>query len=206
MRVDSNRGLLAASLVVGLALAACGQSASSAAPGGTGSAATPAGVSPSAPPASSDGSPSAEPTASQQASGGGGGGTGGVPALSDGDWTAGVAHADVSGDVSGTIDAPLLVGLATTSGTTTQLTYVATDGSGQIGVAINDGTVAVSVSTTGWVGGGGTTEGAQCSATFSKGDATSVAGTVTCTRAPVIDSTGAQNKFADITVTFEASR
>ena len=190
VRASPHRRSTAGLLVVVLVLAACGGSAATTAPDGSGSA-------PTAPP---DGQ-SAEPTA-PPASQGGNGGTGSVPTLTDGDWTAGTAHADVTGDVSATLDANLLVGLATTQGAATQLTYTTTDG--QISVAINGPDVSVSVSNGQWVGGGGTTT--MCTSTFTKGDATNVAGTVTCNGSPIIDASGVAGKSANLVVTFEASR
>lgn len=197
-------------LAIGLMLAACGGGSTPTTGSGASSAAPPGGQSVEPAP-STDGqsaepvspSASAEPPPSQ-----GGGGTGSVPVLTSGDWTSGTARADVSGDVSGTIDANLLVGLATTDGDATQLTYISTDSQSTIAVAINGSIVSISVTNgaAGWTGGGGTTEGAQCSATFTKGDATSVAGTVTCDGAPVIDASGAINKTARMVVTFEAKR
>jgi hypothetical protein len=188
MRAYPNRGLIGVVLSSAIALAACGGSAATNPPDGGAGSATPAANSTDA----------ATTPASQ------GGGTGNVPALTAGDWTAGKAHAEVSGDVSGTFDAPLLVGLATTDGPATQLTYVDAATNTQIAVAINGSDVSISVGNGEWVGGAGTS-GSPCTVQFTKGDASNVAGTVSCPDAVVIDSTGT-GRSADMTVTFEATR
>jgi hypothetical protein len=205
---------VAAVLVLGLAVSACGGSSASAAPstgggGGTGSASspTPNASTPAQPtPAPTD---AAQPTdaASPVAGGNGGTGNGAIPSLSDGPWTAGKAHADVKGDVTDTVDAAITAGLALTTDQNTTLLYLAPDGTKQVAVALAGGTASTSVTTPQWVGGGGTTQGAECTVAFSKSEDKALAGTITCTHAPVLNvgSLGA-DQFADIVVTFDATR
>jgi hypothetical protein len=204
----------AAFLVLGLAVSACGGSTASAAPstgsgGGSSASAAPTAAAATATatassPAATDAAPSE--SASPATGGNGGTGNGSIPTLSDGQWTGGKAHAEVTGDVSGTFDAVINPALATSAGNNTSLTYFTPDSLKQVAVALAGGTAAVSVITPEWVGGGGTTEGAQCSVSFTKSEDKSLAGTVTCTNAPVIDATGAASKAANIVVTFDATR
>jgi hypothetical protein len=201
----------AAILVLGLAVSACGGSSASAAPssgsgGGSASSAAPVGSTSAQPTAAP--TDAAQPTAatSPVAGGNGGSGNGAIPALSDGQWTAGKAHADVTGDVSGSFDGSINPALATTADDNTSLIYFTPDATSQIAVALAGGTAAVSVITPAWVGGGGSTEGAQCTIAFTKAEDKALAGTVTCTRAPVLDPSGAASKSADMTVTFDATR
>jgi hypothetical protein len=205
----------AAILVIGLAVSACGGSTASTAPStapSTGSGG--GGTSSSSPNASASAQPTtaatdaAQATASASPATGGNGGTGNgsIPTLSDGQWSAGKAHAEVTGDVSGTFDGTISPPLSPTASNNTSLIYMSPDSLKQIAVALAGGTAAVSVITPEWVGGGGTTEGAQCSVSFTKAEDKSLAGTVTCTKAPVLGATGATNKFADIVVTFDATR
>jgi hypothetical protein len=205
----------AAVLVIGLVVTACGGSSASAAPAsgsgsGTGSGSSPApnASSPAVPtPASTDAAQSTEPTASPAAGGNGGTGNGAIPTLSDGQWTAGKAHADVKGDVTDTVDGAIMAGLAITTDQNTTLIYLAPDGTKQVAVGLAGGTASTSVTTPQWVGGGGTTVGAQCSVAFSKTDDKALSGTITCSHAPVLNvgSIGAE-QYADIVVTFDATR
>ena len=148
----------AAILVLGLAVAACGGSSASAtrasgdgSGGGTASS--------SAPNASTPAEPTAEPTdaaqptdaAASPATGGNGGtGNGAIPALSNGQWTAGKVHADVTGDVADTVDGVITSGLALTDQQNTTLTYFSSDATKQVAVALAGGTAAVSVTTPQW--------------------------------------------------------
>ena len=163
----------AAILVIALAVSACGGSSASAAPSnGSGSASS------TAPNASTPSAPSAGPTdaaqptdaASPAAGGNGGTGNGAIPSLSDGQWTAGKAHADVTGDVSDNVDGTIMESLAITTDQNTTLMYFSADATKQIAVALAGGTASVSVTTPSWVGGGGTTAGAQCNVSFTKSD------------------------------------
>ena len=200
----------AAILVIALAVSACGGSSASAAPSnGSGSASS------TAPNASTPSAPSAGPTdaaqptdaASPAAGGNGGTGNGAIPSLSDGQWTAGKAHADVTGDVSDNVDGTIMESLAITTDQNTTLMYFSADATKQIAVALAGGTASVSVTTPSWVGGGGTTAGAECNVSFTKTDDKALAGTVTCTKAPVL-SVGSltADQFADMKVTFDATR
>ena len=204
----------AAILVIALAVSACGGSSASAAPSngsgnGSGSASS------TAPNASSPADPSAGPTdgaqptdaASPAAGGNGGTGNGAIPALSDGQWTAGKAHADVTGDVSDNVDGTIMESLAITTDQNTTLMYFSADATKQIAVALAGGTASVSVTTPSWVGGGGTTAGAECNVSFTKTDDKALAGTVTCTKAPVLTvGSLTADQFADMNVTFDATR
>ena len=200
----------AAILVIALAVSACGGSSASAAPSnGSESASS------TAPNASTPADPSAGPTdaaqpsdaASPAAGGDGGTGNGAIPSLSDGQWTAGKAHADVTGDVSDNVDGTIMESLAITTDQNTTLMYFSADATKQIAVALAGGTASVSVTTPSWVGGGGTTAGAECNVSFTKTDDKALAGTVTCTKAPVL-SVGSltADQFADMNVTFDATR
>jgi hypothetical protein len=205
----------AAFVVLGLVVAACGGSSASAAPsggsagsGGSGSSVAPNASTPAQPtPASTDAAQSTEPAQSPAAGGNGDNGNGSIPKLSDGPWTAGSAHADVHGDVTDAVDGAITAGLAITDDQNTTFIYLAPDGTKQIAVALAGGIVSTSVTTQQWVGGGGTTQGAECRVSFTKTEDKAVAGTVTCTKAPVLAMGNLQpDQFADITVTFDASR
>ena len=202
MTVVPGRRAAAILLVLCLAIVACGGST----PSGT-----PAGTSTATQGAATDAAPSDAPTDGGQATPPPDPGTGTqgdpVPALGDGNWTAGRATAEVTGDVTASLAGEILQGLATTSGGNTSLVYIDQTNGTQIAVAmIEGGTASVSLATTEWVGGGGTTTDAQCTADFTAGDANKVAGTIRCSRAPIIDTGGQADRFADMVVTFEATR
>jgi hypothetical protein len=190
-------------VVMSLVAVACGSSAQSAAPS----------VSSPSPVASASNSPqpSTQPTGASQSSqpsatAAGNGGTGAVPSLANGDWKSGKAHAVVSGDVTATVDGEIKPGLATTLNDNTSLIYFSADGVTQIAVAIAGGVAAVSVISPAFVAGAGTTIGAPCQANFTKADATSVEGTITCRGAPVLEQGAATAKKADIEASFNATR
>lgn len=174
-------------IAVGLILAACGSPAGSTEPG-----------------ASSGNEPSTAPAESQGDSGGGGGGDG--LTLPDGAWTGGHASTDIGGEVDSSFEGDLFTATSLSAGGQTFLQYLSTDGE-QIAVAIYPDSVAVSVVTTEFAGGGGSTEsGGQCVATFSRSDDNAVEGSVHCEDAPMVTMSGAANQLATIDVDFSATR
>jgi hypothetical protein len=180
--------ILIATVVVGLVLAACASPAASGEPG-----------------ASSGSAPSAAAEASQGGGGGGGGGGDSGLTLPDGAWTAGHANATVSGDLSGTIEADLFAATSITDGGNTFLQYISSDGA-QVAVAIYPNDVGVSVVSSDFSGGGGSTAGGQCEVSFSRSDDNAVEGTVHCEDAPMLSSTGTVNTLATLDVSFSATR
>lgn len=178
--------VLVATVVVGLVLAACASPAASGEPG-----------------ASSGSAPSAAADASQGGGGGGGGDSG--LTLPDGAWTAGRANATVSGGVSGTIEADLFAATSITDGGNTFLQYISSDGA-QVAVAIYPNDVGVSVVSSDFSGGGGSTAGGQCEVSFSRSDDNAVEGTVHCEDAPMLSSTGTVDTLATLDVSFSATR
>ncbi len=105
------------------------------------------------------------------------------------------------------MDGVITSGLALTDQQNTTLIYFSSDATKQVAVALAGGTAAVSVTTPQWVGGGGSTAGAECAIAFTKTDDKSVAGTITCSHAPVLKiGSLAADQFADIVVSFDASR
>jgi hypothetical protein len=180
--------LLVITSVVGLVLVACASPAASGEPG-----------------ASSGSAPSAAAEASQGGGGGGGGGGDSGLTLPDGAWTAGHANATVSGDLSGTIEADLFAATSITDGGNTFLQYISSDGA-QVAVAIYPNDVGVSVVSSDFSGGGGSTAGGQCEVSFSRSDDNAVEGTVHCEDAPMLSSTGTVDTLATLDVSFSATR
>jgi hypothetical protein len=177
--------LLAVTVVVGLVMAACASPAGSGEPG-----------------ASSGSEPSAAPAASQ----GGGGGDGGEVTLADGGWTGGHASASISGDTTATIEADLFPSTSITDGGNTFFQYLSADGR-QIAVAIYPDPYSVAVSVvTAEISGGGSTDGGQCEASFSRTDDNALEGEIHCVEAPGITATGVTQAAIDIELTFTATR
>lgn len=178
------RYLLIGTVVVGLALAAC---------------AAPAGREPSA-------SGGAEPSAAAEASqaGGDGGGGGGLDAsLSDGAWTGGEAHIDVSGDATATADAPLTPTLSLTDSASTNLIYTNEAGV-LIGIAIYVDSFAISITTAEVVAGGGSTT--TCSVDWHSTDDNNLSADFDCPNAPSFTASGSSGGTVDIRGSFTATR
>jgi hypothetical protein len=181
------RYLLTATAVVGLMLAACG---------------SPAGGEP-------DASNGAEPSAAAEASqaggdGGGGGGGGGLDAtLSDGAWTGGEAHIDVSGDATASADAPLTSTLSLTDSASTNLIYTNEAGV-LIGIAIYADSFAISITTAEVVAGGGTTT--TCSVDWHSTADNNLSGDFDCPNSPSFTATGGTAGTVNIRGSFTATR
>lgn len=176
--------LLVATVVVGLVLAA---------------RASPAGGEPGA---SSGAEPSAAAAASQ--AGGGGGGGGGLDAtLSDGSWTGGEAHIDVSGDATATADAPLTPTLSLTDSASTNLVYTSEAGV-LIGIAIYADSFAISITTTEVVAGGGTTT--TCSVDWHSTADNNLSADFDCLNSPSFTASGSAGGTVDIRGSFTATR
>jgi hypothetical protein len=181
------RYLLTGTVVVGLALAACG---------------SPAG---SEPGASSGAGPSAAAEASQGGGDGGGGGSGGIgKTLPDGQWSSGELHVTISGDASGSWDAPL-VGMASyTTGGESILSYIDADGQVSVGVAIYPDSFAISVTTTDLVAGAGTTM--NCSVEYHTADDNNIDADFSCPDSPAFTTTGTSGGTVNIEGSLTASR
>lgn len=180
------RYLWAATVVVGLVLAAC---------------ASPAGSEPGA-------SSGAEPPGAAEASqGGGGGGTGGIGiTLPDGQWSSGDLHVAISGDVSGSYDVPL-AGIANSSyteGGQTILTYVDADTQVSVGVAIYTDSFAISVTTAELVAGAGTTM--KCTVEYHTADDNNIDADFSCPDSPAFTMTGTSGGTVDIEGSLTAIR
>ena len=181
------RYLLTGTVVVGLVLAACG---------------SPAGGEPET---SSGGEPSAAAEASQAGGdGGSGGGGGGLDAsLSDGTWTGGEAHIDVSGDATTSADAPLTPTLSLTDSSSTNLVYTSEAGV-LIGIAIYSDSFAISITTAEVVAGGGTTT--TCSVDWHSTADNNLSADFDCPDSPSFNASGGTAGTVDIRGSFTATR
>jgi len=148
--------------------------------------------SPSASPATTEPD---DPTATSAAEAGANG-SGGI-SLSDGSWTDGVVHVEMSGDATASFDANLVSANSITDGQSTTLYYVGDGGEG-VGLAIYPDSWAISVTTAELTGGAGTTT--ECTVNYQSAQDTSVAGEFSCPDSPVFTLTGASG-----TVTFVGS-
>jgi hypothetical protein len=138
--------------------------------------------------------------------GGGGGGGGGGATFPDGPWAGGTAHIVISGDYNVTGDLPLAAYASLSTPETTLFQYVQADPLFSLSVAVDPASVSVVVTAVEFVGGGGTTEDAQCVVSFARAEANSVEGTVTCQNAPVISTAGVANRHVNIQASFTATR
>ncbi len=146
----------------------------------------------------SQGSTGASSTSAPEA-GGDVGGTGGIDtALTDGNWTGGSVHVEMSGDATGSLDADLLSANSITDGQSTTLFYTGAEGVG-VGVAIYPDSWAISVTTSDLTGGGGTTT--ECTVTYESVEDDNVAGAFSCPNSPVFTLAAGSAG----TVTFEGS-
>lgn len=133
--------------------------------------------------------------------------SGGGAVLPEGNWSGGAIHLVVSGDFSGTYDAPLVGTTSLTTPDITLLNYLATDPDIGVAVSINPTFTAVVVTTPQFVGGGGSTQDAGCTATFPRADASGLEGTLSCQNAPVLGMTGGGvEKHVNIEASFTATR
>ena len=184
------RYLLVATIVVGLVLAAC---------------ASPAGGEPEA---SNGAGPSAAAEASQAGGGGGDGGDGGEggigTTLADGQWSSGELHVTISGDASGSYDAPLVEVASYTTGGESILSYVDTEGQVSVGVAIYPDSFSISVTTSELVAGGGTTT--KCSVDYHTADDNNIDADFSCPDSPAFTVTGTSGGTVDIEGSLTASR
>jgi hypothetical protein len=182
------RYLLTGTAVLGLVLAACGS------------------------PALSELGPSSgsEPSAAAQASpagGDAGGGAGGIGiTLADGTWSSGNLQVTVSGDASGTYDAPLvgIAGASYTTGGETILSYVDAEAQVSVGVAIYTDSFAISVTTTDLVAGAGTT--LNCSVEYHSADDHTIDADFSCPNSPAFTTTGTAGGTVDIEGSLTATR
>jgi hypothetical protein len=178
------RCLLVATVVVGLVLAAC---------------ASPAGGEPET-------SGGAQPSGAAEASqaGGGGGDGGGLDAtLSDGAWTGGEAHIDVSGDATATADAPLTPTLSLTDSASTNLIYTNEAGA-LIGIAIYVDSFAISITTAEVVAGSGTTT--TCSVDWHSTADNNLSADFDCPNSPSFTASGSTAGTVNIRGSFTATR
>lgn len=175
------RYLLVATVVVGLVLAAC---------------ASPAGGEPET-------LSGAQPSAAAEASQGGGGGGGLDVTLSDGAWTGGEAHIDVSGDATATADAPLTPTLSLTDSASTNLIYTSEAGA-LIGIAIYVDSFAISVTTAEVVAGGGTTT--TCSVDWHSTADNNLSADFDCPNSPSFTASGSTAGTVNIRGSFTATR
>lgn len=179
-----SRYLLTGTVVVGLVLAAC---------------ASPAGDEPET---SGGAGPSAAAEVGQ--AGGDGGGGGGLDAtLSDGSWTGGEAHIDVSGDATATADAPLTPTLSLTDSASTNLVYTSEAGV-LIGIAIYADSFAISVTTAEVVAGSGTTT--TCSVDWHSTADDNLSADFDCPNSPSFTASGSAGGTVDIRGSFTATR
>jgi len=155
------------------------------------------------PAASQGGGTASQEPAASQGGGGGGGGSGGIGVtLSDGTWTGGSAQATISGAATANIDAPLQSMLSLTTGASTTLSYVSSDGQ-LIAIAIYTDSFAVSVTTGQMTGGGGTTT--NCDVTWHSTDDNNISADFRCPDSPAITTTGSAGTI-DIEGSFTATR
>ncbi|HEX2420420.1 MAG TPA: hypothetical protein VHL55_02360 [Acidimicrobiia bacterium] len=142
-----------------------------------------------------------EATATSAAETGGTGSEIGVT-LSDGSWTGGTVHVEMSGDATGSFDAELVSANSITDGQSTTLYYVGSGGEG-VGVAIYPDSWAISVTTPDLTGGGGTTT--QCRVNYQSTEDSNVGGEFSCPDSPVFTLTGATGT-ATFVGSFDATR
>ncbi len=181
------RYALVSSTVVGLVLAAC---------------ATPAG---SGPGASSGSEPSAAAEASGAGGNGGGGADGGIGiTLPDGAWSSGELHVEISGDASGSYDAPLVEMASYTTDGESILSYVDSDAQVSVGVAIYTDSFAISVTTAELVAGAGTTM--SCTVQYHTADDNHIEADFSCPDSPAFTTTGTSGGTVTIEGSLTASR
>jgi hypothetical protein len=177
------RYTLVSSTVVGLVLAAC---------------ATPAGSGPGA-------SSGSEPSAAVKASDAGGGADGGIGiTLPDGAWSSGELHVEISGDASGSYDAPLVEMASYTTDGESILSYVDSDAQVSVGVAIYTDSFAISVTTAELVAGAGTTM--SCTVQYPTADDNHIEADFSCPDSPAFTATGTSGGTVTIEGSLTASR
>ena len=142
-----------------------------------------------------------EPTATSVAEAGTNGSSVGIT-LSDGSWTDGVVHVEMSGDATASFDADLVSANSFTDGESTTLYYVGAGGEG-VGLAIYPDSWAISVTTAEMTGGAGTTT--ECTVNYQSAEDTNVAGEFSCPDSPVFTLTGASGTVTFVG-TFDAAR
>lgn len=173
-----------ATVVVGLVLAAC---------------ASPAGGEPE----TSSGPQLSAAAEASQGDGDGGDGGGLDVTLSDGAWTGGEAHIDVSGDATATADAPLTPTLSLTDSASTNLIYTSAAGA-LIGIAIYVDSFAISITTAEVVAGGGTTT--TCSVDWHSTADNSLSADFDCPNSPSFTAAGSTPGTVTIRGSFTATR
>jgi hypothetical protein len=192
MSVLRPSGLLIVLVLALAAVAACGSSASPSTSASVAAGATPV-------PASQPAEPTDVPTD-------GGGPAFSIPPIVDAQYTTGKLHAEISGDVTTTLDAPLQGGLSFTSGDSTVLSYADATGSNGGGIVIGGGILGVTIATKELSTAGSTGDSNHCDVSLSQSDASRLAGTFDCKRLIGVVPDGSRNVTVDMKGTFEASR
>jgi len=189
MSILRSHALVLVALAVLLVVAACGGATT---PGASGSAGTAA----SQPVAS-------EPVPSEPADGGV---TVSNPPLVAATYKTGKLHAEITGEVTKTIDAPLQGNFSLTSEGTTILSYADANGDGG-GVILSAEVNGITISTTDVSTGGSNADANVCTVVVTQSDASKVAGTFDCKGVLGVVASGPnpRNVAVDVRGTFEAS-
>lgn len=190
--------LVLAALVVG-----CGSSGGSpSAKPSDGASAAPSGAASAA--ASNDAGASSEPAPSQ----GGGGGGGDIPDIADGTWGAGTARAEISGDVTTTIDATMPASLGYTAEGLTVFVFTDAAGASVINITLsNDEPTGFSISSNSAnVATAGTWGDDGCEIDVTKNDDSGIEATYSCNDIPAIAITAPTAYTIDVKGEFEVAR
>ncbi|HEY0443499.1 MAG TPA: hypothetical protein VGC90_04675 [Candidatus Limnocylindrales bacterium] len=184
---------LAAALIVSACAGATSATSSPAGGGASGAASTgPAAATPAQP----AGGATADPGAASN------------PIIADGTFTTGKFHADIHGDVTLTVDAPLQGGISVTAAGSTVLSFIDPKSGTGGGLSLSPEGNAVTISspqvTT--AGTSAAVGGAGCTITVSTSDASRVAGTFDCHGLAGIVVASRKNVTVDMQGTFEATR